>query len=284
MPGQARAGVLADDDVHADRRAEQPGGVHGGRRRPRAGLRHDPGAAAAAIAARSTGPRRCRTSSSPTTPSPSRSTSSSAATRRSSYGNLLTLPLGGGLLYVEPVYVQAEATTSFPLLRKVLVSLRQQRRLRGHARSEALDTVFAAAGRAATPAAGGGTTTPPPSGGGGTADNPALTRRCRTPRTRSTAAEAALKAGDFAAYGAGPEGPAGRDQPGGRGPGQRRPPAPTRRRRARPAAAPSGTSSPSPAPSGRAAPSGDDLPAARGADVELASRRGVEQLGSSLGS
>ncbi|HEY4153702.1 MAG TPA: UPF0182 family protein [Pseudolysinimonas sp.] len=40
------------------------------------------------------------------------------------YGNLLTLPVGGGLLYVQPVYVQASsnADTSYPLLQKVLVS------------------------------------------------------------------------------------------------------------------------------------------------------------------
>ncbi len=37
-------------------------------------------------------------------------------------GNLLTLPVGGGLLYVQPVYVQAASETSFPILRKVLVS------------------------------------------------------------------------------------------------------------------------------------------------------------------
>ncbi len=39
------------------------------------------------------------------------------------YGNLLTLPFGGGLLYVEPVYVQPREETSgrFPTLQKVLV-------------------------------------------------------------------------------------------------------------------------------------------------------------------
>ncbi|WP_424924104.1 UPF0182 family protein [Actinomyces bowdenii] len=37
-------------------------------------------------------------------------------------GNLLTLPVGGGLLYVQPVYVQSSAGTQYPLLRKVLVS------------------------------------------------------------------------------------------------------------------------------------------------------------------
>jgi uncharacterized membrane protein (UPF0182 family) len=37
-------------------------------------------------------------------------------------GNLLTVPVGGGLLYVQPVYVQATSGTIYPLLRKVLVS------------------------------------------------------------------------------------------------------------------------------------------------------------------
>lgn len=37
-------------------------------------------------------------------------------------GNLLTLPVGGGLLYVQPIYVKASTGTSFPILQKVLVS------------------------------------------------------------------------------------------------------------------------------------------------------------------
>ncbi len=38
-------------------------------------------------------------------------------------GNLLTLPVGGGLLYVQPVYVRATANNAaYPLLQKVLVS------------------------------------------------------------------------------------------------------------------------------------------------------------------
>ncbi|WP_395640917.1 UPF0182 family protein [Pseudolysinimonas sp.] len=37
-------------------------------------------------------------------------------------GNLLTLPVGGGLLYVQPVYVRSTGTTSLPLLQKVLVA------------------------------------------------------------------------------------------------------------------------------------------------------------------
>ncbi|WP_078500504.1 UPF0182 family membrane protein [Wenjunlia vitaminophila] len=38
------------------------------------------------------------------------------------YGNLLTVPLEGGLLYVEPVYVKGTGTTRLPLLKKVLVT------------------------------------------------------------------------------------------------------------------------------------------------------------------
>ena len=37
-------------------------------------------------------------------------------------GNLLTLPVGGGLLYVEPLYIRAQGAESYPLLRKVLVA------------------------------------------------------------------------------------------------------------------------------------------------------------------
>lgn len=41
-------------------------------------------------------------------------------------GNLLTVPVGGGLLYVQPVFVQATGDTSYPLLRKILVAFGDQ--------------------------------------------------------------------------------------------------------------------------------------------------------------
>ncbi len=41
-------------------------------------------------------------------------------------GNLLTVPVGGGLLYVQPVYVASTGETSYPLLRKVLVAFGDQ--------------------------------------------------------------------------------------------------------------------------------------------------------------
>ena len=35
-------------------------------------------------------------------------------------GNLLTIPLDGKVLYVEPVYTQAQGSNSFPILRHVI--------------------------------------------------------------------------------------------------------------------------------------------------------------------
>ncbi|MDR2083020.1 MAG: UPF0182 family protein [Candidatus Ancillula trichonymphae] len=46
----------------------------------------------------------------------------SSGSSRVERGNLLTLPIGGGLVYVQPVYVSSTGTTSFPLLKKVLVA------------------------------------------------------------------------------------------------------------------------------------------------------------------
>ena len=56
-------------------------------------------------------------------------------------GNLLTLPLGGGLVYVQPVYVKSSGSTSFPLLKKVLVAFGDQVGF-ANTLDEALDQVF----------------------------------------------------------------------------------------------------------------------------------------------
>ncbi|WP_424960860.1 UPF0182 family protein [Leucobacter weissii] len=56
-------------------------------------------------------------------------------------GNLLTLPVGGGLLYVQPVYVQAKQGTSFPILQKVLASFGDEIAFEDTL-DEALDSLF----------------------------------------------------------------------------------------------------------------------------------------------
>ena len=118
-------------------------------------------------------------------------------------GNLLTLPVGGGLLYVQPVYVKSTGETSYPLLQKVLVAFGDkiafQDTLDG-----ALDVLFggnsgATAGDNAAGGGGGSGTTTPPTAGTGT--NPALEAALVDARQAILDRDAALKAGDWAAYG-----------------------------------------------------------------------------------
>lgn len=56
-------------------------------------------------------------------------------------GNLLTVPVGGGLLYVQPVYVTSTGETQYPLLRKVLVAFGDQIAFEDTL-DQALDTLF----------------------------------------------------------------------------------------------------------------------------------------------
>ncbi|MFD4791195.1 UPF0182 family protein [Streptomyces sp. NPDC058459] len=60
------------------------------------------------------------------------------------YGNLLTVPLDGGLLYAEPVYVRG-GTLKYPLLRKVLVTY-EGRTAFENTLDQALDKVFGVKG------------------------------------------------------------------------------------------------------------------------------------------
>ncbi|WP_454852130.1 UPF0182 family membrane protein [Promicromonospora soli] len=56
-------------------------------------------------------------------------------------GNQLTLPVGGGLLYVQPVYIQSTGGTQFPLLRRILVAFGDDIGF-ADTLDEALDQVF----------------------------------------------------------------------------------------------------------------------------------------------
>ena len=57
------------------------------------------------------------------------------------YGNLLTLPLGGGLIYVEPIYTQGQAQGSYPVLRFIAVRFGDQIGI-GETLQQALDMAF----------------------------------------------------------------------------------------------------------------------------------------------
>jgi uncharacterized protein len=95
------------------------------------------------------------------------------------YGNLLTLPVGGGLLYIEPIYLKQKDINAFPQLARVLVSYKNQV---GFASTldKALDDVFGqGSGQSATKPVDNGTSTstststttqPPPSSAANTPD------------------------------------------------------------------------------------------------------------------
>ncbi|MCX7521952.1 UPF0182 family protein [Microbacterium sp. STN6] len=137
-------------------------------------------------------------------------------------GNLLTLPVGGGLLYVQPVYVKSTGETSYPLLQKVLVAFGEKIAFEdtldgaldalfgGDSGANAGDTnVDTGNGQGGT----GGTETPPADNGTGTgngsqggstgsaANNAALQQALQDAKAAMLARDQALKAGDWAAYG-----------------------------------------------------------------------------------
>ncbi|MET7302412.1 UPF0182 family protein [Embleya sp. NPDC005575] len=123
------------------------------------------------------------------------------------FGNLLSLPVGGGILYVEPVYLQANAAGSYPVLQKVLVSFGGKIALQ-NTLPEALAAVFNGETTPAPPPTGTtppntGGTTPPPTTGGTTppVQNPTVKQALDEANQALKDADAALKAGDFAKYG-----------------------------------------------------------------------------------
>ena len=118
-------------------------------------------------------------------------------------GNQLTLPVGGGLLYVEPIYVSGKTVSSYPLSRVIVVAFGNQLAW-SNTLSGALDGLFGS-GAGASAADSGSTPTPPAAGGGGgsggTTADPALTAALAEVQKAFSDGQAALKAGDFTAYG-----------------------------------------------------------------------------------
>ncbi|WP_433919475.1 UPF0182 family protein [Streptomyces canus] len=111
------------------------------------------------------------------------------------YGNLLTVPLDGGLLYVEPVYVRGGGL-KYPLLRKVLVTYGGNTAFEDTL-DEALNKVFGAdASTTPPPDDDGGTTKPPP-----TSSNPTVQQALDDAQKAFDTGQEALKKGDWEAYG-----------------------------------------------------------------------------------
>jgi uncharacterized membrane protein (UPF0182 family) len=108
-------------------------------------------------------------------------------------GNLLTLPVGNGLLYIEPVYTQAKKEPKFPILNSVIVSFGDKVAYQPTLKL-ALDQLFGE----------GATVTPPTPGTPGTPTPPTQTQKqlIEAAVKAYDDGQAALKRGDFAGFGA----------------------------------------------------------------------------------
>ncbi|MGW4274410.1 UPF0182 family membrane protein [Streptomyces seoulensis] len=107
------------------------------------------------------------------------------------YGNLLTIPLDDGLLYVEPVYVRG-GQLKYPLMRKVLVSFGGTTAFEDTL-GQALDKVFGTS-ESGNPPPDTGTTKPP-----GSAD-PTVEQALKDAQKAFDDGQKALKVPDFKAY------------------------------------------------------------------------------------
>ncbi|MCF0088573.1 hypothetical protein B0E37_03648 [Streptomyces sp. MH192] len=111
------------------------------------------------------------------------------------YGNLLTVPLNDGLLYVEPVYVRGGGL-KLPLLRKVLMTY-GGKTVFENTLDEALNKLFPGDGSTTPPPdSDQDTTKPPPS-----TSNPTVKEALGDAQEAFTTGQDALKNGDWEAYG-----------------------------------------------------------------------------------
>jgi uncharacterized membrane protein (UPF0182 family) len=132
-------------------------------------------------------------------------------------GNLLTLPVGGCLLYVQPVFVQSSGATKLPTLQKVLVSFGNKIAFEDTL-NEALDALFGgdsgaeAGDNQVTPTPAPTAPTPGPTPGPTPSTEPTPQPSPSAPADAYQAAlqdaqkamidrQTALAAGDWAAYG-----------------------------------------------------------------------------------
>lgn len=108
------------------------------------------------------------------------------------YGNLLTIPIGGGLLYVEPVYVRSNAGSPYPLLRKVLTAFGDKVAFEDTL-SQSLDALFGGDSGTTTPDSGAGQPSNGGTGGGSGGSGGAKATISPALRTALNDAQAALR-------------------------------------------------------------------------------------------
>jgi uncharacterized membrane protein (UPF0182 family) len=107
------------------------------------------------------------------------------------------LPVGGGLLYVTPVYTQRQGSTgSYPALRFVVVRFGQSVGI-GDTLQQALDQVFQGSSGGSTQEGSADGNTPT---GNSKPDNPAATKALGEAETAFKAADKALTSGDLGTY------------------------------------------------------------------------------------
>ncbi|MBG0718949.1 UPF0182 family protein [Microbacterium sp. 2C] len=121
-------------------------------------------------------------------------------------GNLLTLPVGGGLLYVQPVFVQSSGSTKLPTLQKILVAFGNDVAFEDTLQG-ALDALFGGDSGAST---GDNNVTPTPSPSasgepgtgetGGSGNDVAKQAALKDAQQAMLDRDAALKAGDLTKF------------------------------------------------------------------------------------
>lgn len=114
------------------------------------------------------------------------------------YGNLLTLPVGGGLLNVEPVYLQGTGENAFPALARVLVAFGEKVGY-GNTLREALNELFGEGAGDDVPQPPPGTENPP--NNGNDPSNPAVDQAVAAIQKAIDDLRKAQQDGDFAKIG-----------------------------------------------------------------------------------
>jgi uncharacterized membrane protein (UPF0182 family) len=125
------------------------------------------------------------------------------------FGNLLTVPIGNSLLYVQPLYLQS-SQTKLPQIQRIIVFYRspsaspdlpsgqQQNVVMASTLAEALTSIFGGAGSTTTQPGSGSTT--PSTTPGAPAVNPTVAKLVAQASAEYDAAQAALRAGDLSSF------------------------------------------------------------------------------------